>query len=493
MTTAMLTTAAPRRSTMPSFVPLWIMMALGCGIAITLLIVSTELRHVLAPLLTMVFMTTLYGVVLHARDGHHPVFEPASLCVAATFIYAGFPLLNFIAGDLRWHAYSDPRLVKYDPGAAEVGLFGWRYALYLSCLVITYLIVRGRKAVHGFRIDPPGTSRVVTIITLFLVITVFLGALWIGYGVELNPAYSEVYSGEAKTMMALPRVVLQVAHNAIAIRLFLEQLFIAVLILHWRYWSARIVLVLFLALVAFSNLGGARTELVLLIVTTMLLYHRLVAHLRLRIIIPFGAALMAVFLTLGIIRDMSSEGGVEASGTPVLAASNEFQVLFANAYDLHQRRYVTGELPPIPWQIYWADFTALVPSQLLPFEKIDPSMWYMYVLDASDSGVGLMFGLLAQTTLGADWIELAARGIVLGLILALLQRWYVKRQTRFWPTMFMLFLTVWTFYTIRQSTFAFLYFIVYRFIPAVIAVEVFRQILIVPRRLRRARRLQTAS
>lgn len=483
--------AAARPAAGMSLFVLWLLFASGSALALTMLLVSVEMRYVLAPLLALGITTIVYAVVLFRRDRQLPVFEPASLAVAATFVYGAFPLLGFIAGGLRWHTLTDYRLsMLYDPGPREVGAFGWRYALYLACLVATYLIVRGRRAVLTTKLNPPGSARVITIVGLFAFTTLFLLFVSFRYGISLSPTYADIYSGDAKPARTLPHVVLQFAGNAMAIRLLLEQMFIVVLMLHWRFLASRFLLVAFLTWVAIDNAGGARTELVLLMMSAVLLYHRLVTPLKLRVLLPAGALILGGFITLGVLRDFGGQGLVEKSDTPLLASSNEFQVIFANGFDLHYRR-AAGILPPVPWQLYWADFIAIVPSQLLPFQKIDPSIWYIFSLDAQDSNVGLMFGLLAQTALGRDWLELALRGIALGLFLALLQRWYVRNYARFWPTVLIMFLSVWMFYTVRQSTFFFIYFVVYRFLPTMLAVELLRQVLITPRRIRRAaKRLQ---
>lgn len=470
----------------------WLLVMLAAAISVTLLLVERDLRWVLAPMLVMFYLTIVYVCVLYARDRALPVFEPASLAVASGFVYGSFPLLNFIAGGLRWHSLSDFRLAAHDLGPKEVGTFGWRYAVYLGFLVVTYLIVRGRHAVRSgsAKFDRRNTARVAAIIFLGVVVIVFLASLSITYGIAYSPTYEDLFSGQVKTVTVLPHFLLQIAHNAMAIRILVEQLFIALLMLHWRSLLARVTLFALLAAVAIVNAGGARTELVILLLSTLLLYHRLVRPVKLRLLIPAAALILGGFLALGVLRDLRGEGLTAASDTPVLAASNEFQVLFANAVDLHERRK-SGVLGPIPWQIYWADLTGLIPSQLLPFQKVDPSMWYMATLDAADSGIGLMFGVVAQAVLGHDWLELALRGVALGLFLGLLQRWYVRHQNRFWPTILMLFLSVWMFYTVRQSTFSFFYFVAYRFVPTVVAVEVLRQIFIVPRRVQR--RVQAVS
>jgi hypothetical protein len=72
---------------------------------------------------------------------------------------------------------------------------------------------------------------------------------------------------------------------------------------------------------------------------------------------------------------------------------------------------------------------------------------------------------------GWDWLELVVRGALVGLFCAFFQRWYTRHAREFWPTIALTFLSIWMYYSMRQGSFAFLYFIVYRFIPTFLAVE----------------------
>jgi hypothetical protein len=217
---------------------------------------------------------------------------------------------------------------------------------------------------------------------------------------------------------------------------------------------------------------------VLTLLSTILLFHRLVRPLTLKVAVILGTTLMTVFLGMGIMRDLGGADPTEYD-TPVLATMNEFQAIFGTAYDLHQRR-LAGELANVPWQVRWAELLALVPSQLLPFPKIDPSLWYMNLIGVEN--VGLMFGVVSQSVIGYDWLELALRGAVLGLIFALVHRWYVRHADGFWPTILYVFLAVWAYYCIRQASFVIVYFFLFRFVPIFIAAEVIRYFISVPQR-----------
>lgn len=111
-------------------------------------------------------------------------------------------------------------------------------------------------------------------------------------------------------------------------------------------------------------------------------------------------------------------------------------------------------------------FLMPVPQQLLPIEKIEPSQWYLD-LRGFDDRTGYMFRVVAQSVIGFGLLELALRGALVGVLFAGMQRWYVRRSSRFLPTLGYVWLCVWSYYTIRASTFYLLSPILYRVLPAI--------------------------
>ena len=178
--------------------------------------------------------------------------------------------------------------------------------------------------------------------------------------------------------------------------------------------------------------------------------------------------LIVGFLALGVQRNRRSDSPGAPPDNPLLV-SNEFQGLFVTAFDLHKMEEA-GTLR-VPWQIYASEAYMFIPSQLLPFEKIEPGTWYIDVIGQAGQGVGYMFGVLSQTVLGLGWIELVLRGVALAVCLALLHRWYVRRTASLWSTVLYLFVSVMTYYTFRATTFWIVYFILYRFVPVLVAAK----------------------
>jgi hypothetical protein len=149
---------------------------------------------------------------------------------------------------------------------------------------------------------------------------------------------------------------------------------------------------------------------------------------------------------------------------------NEFQAMYGIAYELHARKNA-NLLGPIPWQLYASDLLQLIPSQILPVSKADPCVGYPVV---NGIGVGCVLSVISQSIVGLEWVELLLRGLVLGVVFAVVHRWYARRQGGYWATVFYLCMCLWCYYTFRGSTFYFAYHILYRFVPLLIAVGIAR-------------------
>jgi hypothetical protein len=425
-------------------------------------------RAILLPALVMVDAGAIFLLVLYRRDRRLPVFEIGSLWVLIALLYSVFPLLNYYVAGLRWTIVSDGRLWAYDAGPEETGHFAWFYVCYMIPFVVTYLFVRKRARVVRTSITRVTRSRVTAVVLGYIGCGLVLAAVARVYGITYDPSYQDAAAGKVETLTALPYLLQQAVHYLLPIRLLLVQIMLFIGMQRWRNWKYRVAIVLFLAFEAGRTIyvGGARTELVLLGITFVLLYHRLVRPLTIKVALPAATILLMAFNFLGLVREPGYMEAMRIYNVPRLAAANEFQVVWGTSFDIYNRQQL-GTLPAIPRQLPFSDFYYMVPSQLLPFEKIDLQGWYFAV-----SGyTGVMFGAIAQGLIGFGWKQLIIQGILLGYLCAKLHRWYAKRAERFWPTIFYLFCCTWTYYSMRQSSLAVLSFIEYEFVPVLVTVE----------------------
>jgi hypothetical protein len=446
---------------------------------------SPEMRRVAAPAMVMVVLGVFFARQLYVRDKRLPIFESGTLAVLATVLYGVMPIVNYIAGGLKWIPYSDARLLSFGQRSEHLPMFGWRFVVYLTAFVAAYLIVRGRVAPTVRPVAPVKRNYAIAMLMILVSTELFVIVVEWSYGVHLRPSHAQAL--KEKTIWDLPLFARQITHVIMGAAVVIKYWLVGLLLMHWprRFW--RVVLFGWLALEVASTVlrFGARGELVLLVLATVLLYHRLIAALKLRVLVPTGVAFLGAFFLYGVIRDMRGEvRDVATSEYPLLAYSNEFQAVLGTAYDLHVRQEA-GILPPVPWQIFVADAYMVIPSQFLPFEKIDPAGWYLDAVGIK--GAGFMFGVMSQAVLGFGSVELLVRGLILGMLLGRLHRWYVLHQERFWPTMMYLFVCIWIFYSVRNSTFSPVYLLLYRFAFAMVAVRVVTSLLDKAQRIRSAK------
>jgi hypothetical protein len=429
-------------------------------------------------MLALMNLSLFFIAILWHRDGMLPVFELGTICVMATALYSVFPLLNFLSSGLTWTILSDGRLLEYDPSPEDVGGFAWRHVLYLLSFVVTYLYTRGRASCQQAPLKMPNHTMRTAIVLLFSVLTVYFWILQIGFGVSYAPSYEDLRA-ERGLPTQLPYVLQQFSHNFAGIVFILKQSILLLLLPRWQNKKWRSVLVMWLSvevLIAVLR-KGARTEMILLLLSTALLYHRIVRPLPLLRILLMGGICLGGFLWLGIARNISTNEQAEiiaevlsSEDVSLLSINNEFQALFGTAYDLYRRKN-EGDLGPVPWQIYFSELYLVIPGQLLPFEKWDPAEWYLELIGLRNLNVGYMFSVVSQAIIGLDWVELAVRGALLGWLFAWTHRWYVRHASAFWAALFYLYLCVWSYYTFRATTFYLIYFIVYHFVPTVFLVR----------------------
>ena len=458
------------------------LLALLLASAATLTLVDDPARSLVLPLLVLTDVAGLYVAVLWARDRELPVFEVGSLWVAATLLYAGMPFVNFLAGGLQWTADSDNRLLQYGADADALSPFAWRYVVYLASFVAVYLPVRARHSAVGAPLDRVPRSMLEALVIVLALQWAFEQGLYLAYGLDVGVSYTDL---PATTQPAdMPYVLWQVTVIVLASSFVVKQGLLVALIGGWNDLRWRLVLVAWLAfeVATVARHMGSRGMAVRLLLTFVVLYHRFVRPFRPLALAAGGIVLLAGFLAQGVLRFQPTLDDGLGVGA-LLTANNEFQAVFATAYDLF-RRGAAGTLPEVPWQIYVSDFYLVIPSQLLPFTKWDPAEWYLEVIGARGTGVGFMFGVMSQAVLGFDWLELAARGALLGLVGALLHRWYVARARRFWPTLLYLFVGIWAYYTIRATSFYLLHFVVYQFVSVMAVTSLLHLVL---RRRRRSR------
>jgi hypothetical protein len=323
--------------------------------------------------------------------------------------------------------------------------------------------------------NSPGKATAVAVTFWLAGLLCYLTLLWAVSGFSFYASYDDLKSN-AELYSSLPLIVQQLSHNVAGI---FEIFKLALLILLYASWKERryrwfIALWVVVEISVSVPVLGPKTPLLLFLVANVLLYHRFVQKLSLGKIAAMVVLLTCGALVLGFVRNYLGPADAQPD-LPILSTSNEFQALFATGYDIAQR-YAAGDLA-VPWQIHIADFLRLVPQQLIPFEKIEPADWYLRLIGADGTGVGFMFGAIAESVVSGGWVGLAIRGGAVGVLFAFAHNWHSRRKQDFYVTLAYLWLCLHAYYCFRASMFYILAWAMYRLVPALALVVVSRNLL----------------
>jgi hypothetical protein len=388
------------------------------------------------------------------------------ICALATSAYTVFPLVNFIAGGLKFSTLSDSRLQFWQPTAPQLGAFHWRHVLYLSCFSVMYFFTRGRQEAVRRSLNMPDRKTLWVILVLLLSLLGYFASLRAFLGWDPNLVYKGIVPN---TVVRLPLFVRQIT-NYFGQWLFICKLALLVILVQLSpRLLSKIILALWLGaevLVAALRLG-ARTQIVLLVMAAGLLCHRFWKPFKLRVVMPLGLLSLTGFLLFGAMRARIDRDSL--SIRVLLSKANEFQSMLGTSYDLYRR--VERDTVEVPRVLYVSELTMLVPQQICPFPKVDPSQWYRQVIGLREAGVGFCFGVVSQAILGLGWLELALRGILLGCILGKIHRWYVRHSARFLHTVFYLWLCLSVYNTFRASTLSLGPFLIYGIVPVFLLIK----------------------
>jgi oligosaccharide repeat unit polymerase len=446
-------------------VPAHVWPALFASLAI-LFVVLADARNVavMAPLFTgLSIATAFYWMLWARRHPNVPWFEPGAVYVAVVTLYMAYPLAGYLAIGQAYTPLNDSRLFALQPGPGEVGRLGWLHVGHLAGFVLAYALVRGRLRLSQPAVRRPGLPLFVAIALVYVSIEAF--ALVVGLFFQASSgSYAESYLAARQ----LPLIVGQLMNHLTGMKYVLALMLLAALFS--RYPKSRPIILAWIAVAAVISIArlGSRTELVLLMMAAAMMYHHCVRPLPARLMVIVAALGLAGFTGFGLIR-----GGLHGSAptwNPFVYAS-EFETLLANA--LHLARVQEG-IGPLPAAFYFADLAALVPQQLAPFAKVDRADWYVstFFPEYFAIGGGLAFGTISEAVLTGGWPSAVLRGIALGVLLALIHRFYARQTDRFWVFVFYVYVTTLSYQLFRNGTFALLVLLLYRFLPAVLIVSV---------------------
>lgn len=437
---------------------------------------------VLSPVCCTMLIATMYVAIIWQRDKSAPFFDLGLYMVFAILLYSVIPPLQFTLSGYKHSVFSARQLFDLQPDVGEFGRFTWRYVLYMAGFVLMYLKCRQTDTSVTMKVNPPDKLDVFILVMIYLVMEIIFAVLKNLYGVDYKVTYStDTLDAQFANLQQLPGIIQQFYGHFLGISFIVNIAIMAALFSNWRKRFFRYTFVIWIAslFIGYYFKPGARTELVLIIMVSLILFNRLVKRISVTRMAAGGALILTLFLAMGELRGGVSNEKMDVTETTVdyrtvaFSMANEFQTLFAGAYDI-TKMVENGILTDVPLQLNLVELFMLIPQQLLPFEKVDVAEWYL----ANSTTRGFfMLNPVAQGAIGLGLMEIIARSALLGWFFARIHNYYLANGNKFWSAVFYSWMISQSYYSIRSSSFYFLAFIVYRFIPFILLVLFLRHVI----------------
>jgi hypothetical protein len=376
------------------------------------------------------------------------LFELGVFYSGVVLVYGMFPCIEYLVGGLSFSVLGDYRLYRANPSPAEVASIVWYYAGYLTCFLVAYQFFRAPEPVEPRPTTGMSRPLLWVLVAAYACTYAFFAALKAIWNLRAPDTYSDTYLLYSN----LPTAVQFLANHMVGIALLLQLALMAYLGLNYQRYKRYIYAWLAIELVGMAIFGvGSRTGLMVLLLTFAITYSTFVKRLSLRMVTSIGLVLVAMFVLLGIARAVSS--AVEDRDYSFFGSSNEFDALFANAYDLQQMKDA-GKVDEVIPRIYFVDLTRMLPDRLFPAIHLDPSQWYVqnFYPEYADQGGGFAFGSIAESIVGFGWFDVIWRALLVGWAFGAIQRMYVNGNHSYWSYAFYLWVTVFSYETFRVTT-----------------------------------------
>ena len=452
-------------------VPILVITALS-GLGILGLAATATSRDLIWPLLqagmAVAVLATFMALRQRGRRNASEFFDVGTLFLSIAFLYTFIPLANFVWADGVYSHKGDSRMLTLQPSPELVARVGWHYLLFMSAFAAVYW-----KSQRAFN-EPsaplpkaPHSGFLFWMIALYVACQSAFMFLKVQYGLTAD-SYLESYRVYQEVPLFLQQSMAWLTGFIRIVEIGILACFFS------RYDRYRVVVWIWIAVIAIATFMRlhARTDLMIAVGSSVFLYHVFVRQVRLGRLTVIGLTTILAFQVLGVLRGLG--GHVDDLNTRELVNSgSEFENVFGNA--IHVLTLGDGGqllMPRLNW--YLSELAILVPQQLLPFAKIDPSIWYVqsFFPRYAAMGGGYAWGAIAQSVVGFGLLEAALRGGLLAVALAALDRFLRRRWARLEYVAIYAWLMATIYLSMRDVTFEFVHGVAYFVAPWLLACNV---------------------
>ncbi|AJP59105.1 hypothetical protein UC34_23460 [Pandoraea vervacti] len=408
-------------------------------------------------LLLLVFPLPWIALWIGRKNRSTPIPDMGVFLGFFVLLYGWLPFLGIY---LHRQGIGDILDTRYEFGGYtddEVFSVGLAYFLFLLGFAFAYRMTRRyRVAVQTIRVPEKKEIRALGYGLAFVFLTDFV--VRTVANVPVASSYIESYT----VLRDLPLILQQLIATAERLQF---TFFLALMVFSiarapstHRLW----IVVVAVILAQSAAVGGSRSGAALCAVSYLLCYTILVRRIKPSTWVTMSLVGIALFLLAGQIR-----GGVSDTAAIAGLQSGEFTSVFINALDIIKRKQELGSFD-VP--LYTLDLARVIPQQLLWFDKLDPSVWYVstFYPDFAKAGGGLAFGAIAESFVGFGVVEALVRGMLLGLVAAFVVNHLLRERVTPMRIVAYIWLFAMSYQSVRDTTFTLFGRYVFQVLPMAI-------------------------
>ena len=407
------------------------------------------------------------------KDDCAPIDDIGVFWITILALYSTLPVFSWILQGYTYTSILRPRLLEIQPDISDINYLLLIAASYAISFTVVFKFFRKKikkLEVNTIKKIPQPilvSSFVIVIITnLFLL---FSGQL---FGVQTADTYVDQY----RVIQQAPLLVRQLLKYLLSFQSISMIIILTSFIQNWKKYKIYFYFFVLFTLINF-NIEGGRASLGIIILSIFFLWHVTMKKISSKIWIACSTIGLSIFLILGVLRGVQNLSNYDLAGDSSPGVG-EFDAIWGNALHLNEQKQA-GNLS-VPFTVKFEEFWDFIPSQLLFFNKRSLSVWYLdtYYPKYKEQGGGWAFGILSQAIIGFGPFEAFIRGGVLALLYGCLMSWYRKSKNNWWAIPFYLNIYLYSFMSIRDTTFTQLSTVITSLLPALLLIYTIRYILI---------------
>lgn len=444
---AMAHSIKPRRkpSANPLTAPLLMAVAAVFGAWIAGTLASEEQMYIIRPLIVAAYIFSGFAYLLNHRFRGEVVAEVGFLYLTLSVAYTFAPAVGFLAGD--FNLPSNVEAFASNPNPAQLGAHLWRHVLFLFGVATGYLVVRGHalSAKPGSHAPRCSLTFVINVMVLLVVCSIA--------GIYALSAPVETYLDNYVRFQDLSWLSLRLAYVCLIIKS--GGYFVVLSLMFSRYRKYKLLIWVLVPVIAvfevvYSN--GARIEALIILFTTLVLYHCKVRPISMGKCAAVLCLITAIFSVVEGARAAIADKEVVTLDRLRERAPqvSEFSAVYNTGFHLYTER-ARGTLPPRDWRMFFFDLAALVP--FIDHIQSNPQYWYARNYFPFALVPPQTMGVIADSGIWGGEVDLLIRSLINGALFALVARWCRPRLDRWWVLIIYAYFYATCIMTLKYSVF----------------------------------------